>query len=474
MKAFVEHNKFGNLQYGFRANTWLAPPSVADSPSDFPSLPTEDENWGGNGGGWGRNGEFDLRPWATDFAILACLPCKTEEERVVRDRKAFLLHSQFVDVSIFKAVAAIRHLIDSNMQAKDTISSKPDSVLHEDRVGDLSIIVKRDTTDAGPKYDIKTDGRQLSNMSDKEAAQRNLLKGLTADESVVIHDTSSLGVVNVRHCGYTATVKVVGNVKKAKFHTQDIEIDDQPDGGANALNINSLRFLLHKFSAEPSGGCWSPQSNLDGMEVSRCLVRRVVKESLKKLKEMPIDSKRSIRWELGSCWVQHLQKQESPTGNKSKSPDDDNGAEHSVKGLGKQFKFLKKREKKENCASSTDKEENDSRPGNLNSETDLGELSNGELKGVAEPEKLISEDAFLSLKETRTGLHLKSIDELIRLAHEYYDEVALPKLVTDFGSLELSPVDGHTLTDFMHLRGLQMRSLGQVVLSFGKGLAAFF
>jgi len=33
----------------------------------------------------------------------------------------------------------------------------------------------------------------------------------------------------------------------------------------------------------------------------------------------------------------------------------------------------------------------------------------------------------------------------------------------DFGSLELSPVDGRTLTDFMHLRGLQMRSLGKVV-----------
>ena len=146
--------------------------------------------------------------------------------------------------------------------------------------------------------------------------------------------------------------------------------------------------------------------------MSRCLVRRVVKQSLKKLKEMSIDSKRSIRWELGSCWVQHLQKQESPTGNKSKSPDDDNGAEHSVKGLGKQFKFLKKREKKENCVSSTDKEENGSRPGNLNSEADLGELSNGELKGIAELEKLISEDAFLSLKETGTGLHLKVSLEL--------------------------------------------------------------
>ena len=35
--------------------------------------------------------------------------------------------------------------------------------------------------------------------------------------------------------------------------------------------------------------------------------------------------------------------------------------------------------------------------------------------------------------------------------------------VADFGSLELSPVDGRTLTDFMHTRGLQMSSLGRVV-----------
>lgn len=39
------------------------------------------------------------------------------------------------------------------------------------------------------------------------------------------------------------------------------------------------------------------------------------------------------------------------------------------------------------------------------------------------------------------------------------------KQVADFGSLELSPVDGRTLTDFMHTRGLRMRSLGQVVRS---------
>jgi protein TIF31 len=72
-------------------------------------------------------------------------------------------------------------------------------------------------------------------------------------------------------------------------------------------------------------------------------------------------------------------------------------------------------------------------------------------------------DDFARLKETATGLHCKSIEELVEGAKNYYDDIALPKLVADFGSLELSPVDGRTLTDFMHTRGLRMRSLGRVV-----------
>ena len=53
-----------------------------------------------------------------------------------------------------------------------------------------------------------------------------------------LQDTASLAVVVVHHCGYTATVRVVGNTNVSKLQAQDIEIDDQPDGGANALNIN--------------------------------------------------------------------------------------------------------------------------------------------------------------------------------------------------------------------------------------------
>lgn len=54
----------------------------------------------------------------------------------------------------------------------------------------------------------------------------------------------------VRHCGYTAIVKVVGDVKRRKFMAQDIEIDDQPDGGANALNINRLGSKIHTSSCK--------------------------------------------------------------------------------------------------------------------------------------------------------------------------------------------------------------------------------
>ncbi|RDX66608.1 Protein TSS, partial [Mucuna pruriens] len=462
MKAFLERNKFGNLPYGYRANTWLVPPSVAESPSNFLALPAEDENWGGNGGSQGRNGEFDLRPWATDFAILASLPCKTEEERVVRDRKAFLLHSQFVDTSIFKAVAAIQHVMESMSNMKNELNSSPGSILHEDHVGDLSIIVQRDNIQGGNrKYDSILDESSMH----KEDAQKNLIKGLIADESVIVHDTSSLGIVVVHHCGYTATVKVVGNVNIRKPKVRDIEIDDQPDGGANALNINSLRLLLHKSGAESLEGPLSSLSNSDDLDASKSLVRKLVQECMEKIKEEPSVSKSSIRWELGSCWMQHLQKQETSTDNNSKNKEDDNDIEQAVKGLGKQFKFLKRRERKSNDLDGADSREqnDDSRPGNVNDVAGKVEPNNDDLSNSNELDKLLSKEALLRLKESGTHLHLKSVDELISMAHKFYDEVALPKLAMDFGSLELSPVDGRTLTDFMHLRGLQMRSLGKVV-----------
>lgn len=54
--------------------------------------------------------------------------------------------------------------------------------------------------------------------------------------------------VFVRHCGFTATVKIVGDIKKAKFMSQDFVIDDQPEGGANSLNINRYAPLVLVYS----------------------------------------------------------------------------------------------------------------------------------------------------------------------------------------------------------------------------------
>ncbi|GER48453.1 tetratricopeptide repeat protein [Striga asiatica] len=392
MKSFVEHNKFGNLPYAFRANTWLAPPSITDSTSNYVPLPAEDESWGGDGGGQGRSGEHDLRPWATYFAILANMPCKTDEERVVRDRKAFLVHNLFLDVAVLKGVSAIQKAVHC--------AGKGGSVVHEIRVGDILITIKRDEADAASKGEVKIVGGRMSDESVGEVSRRNLLKGVTADESVVVHDTSSLGVVVVRHCGYSATVKVVGDVKKGRSLSQDIDIEDQPDGGANALNINSLRMMLNKPCAE------SPirvQSDLVDAEISGC-VQKVIKDSLTRLENNTPTTESCFRWELGSCWVQHLQKQETPEDNNSGSPKDSNKAEPEVKGLGKQFKLLKKRDKRIPAASEKDEEFHDE---SVDPNT---ENKTGEMKTCDKNFELLNhvcEEAFLRLKETGLDLHTK-------------------------------------------------------------------
>ncbi|XP_042505801.1 protein TSS-like [Macadamia integrifolia] len=464
MKAFTEHNKFGNLPYGFRANTWVVPPIAVDNPSTFPPLPVEDENWGGNGGGQGRDGKHDHRPWAREFSVLAAMPCKTAEERQVRDRKAFLLHSLFVDISVFKAVAAIKHLIDS-----DKCSPNCPAPLHEEKVGDLRISVTRDAPDASTKLAGKNDGSHAPGMTLKELAQRNLLKGITADESATVHDTATLGVVVVRYCGYTAVVKVPVEVNwKGSPMPQDIEIESQSDGGANALNVNSLRMLLHKVPAPQtsSGIHRSHNADVEDLRSSRSFVRKVLGDSLAKLQEETNKERKSIRWELGACWVQHLQNQAS--GKIESKKTEEAKVEPIVKGLGKQGGLLKEIRKKidEKSSKHDQAKESPMCNGDKSKKSDTSdnkELEKQDLEKETMLKKLLSLSAFQRLKESETGLHLKSPDELIEMAHKYHADIALPKLVADFGSLELSPVDGRTLTDFMHTRGLQMCSLGRVV-----------
>ncbi|XP_042026641.1 protein TSS-like [Salvia splendens] len=465
MKAFSERNKFGNLPFGFRANTWLIPPIAAQSPSTFPPLPTEDENWGGNGGGLGRDGKSDLLPYANELLFLASMPCKTAEERQIRDRKTFLLHSLFVDVAIFMAITAVKHVMQTLESANSASNSR---VVLTEKVGDLSITVMKDASNASCKIDTKIDGEQAIGLDDKKLGERNLLKGITADENTAAHDIATLGVVNVRYCGYIACVKVQG-IDNARANTplRSQELLDQPDGGANALNIDSLRLLLHENATteENKASAHSRTLESEQLESSQAFVKRLLQDSLEELQQEEHDLDAFVRWELGACWIQHLQDQKK-TEKEKKLPSEKTKNEMKVEGLGTPLKSLKNRKK------TLDGNTADQQNENLKSSADEAEktlnvtesqLDNGASENEVMLKSMLSDAAFSRLKESETGLHSKSLHELIELSQKYYDDVALPKLVADFGSLELSPVDGRTLTDFMHTRGLRMRSLGQVV-----------
>ncbi|KAI4355234.1 hypothetical protein L6164_004027 [Bauhinia variegata] len=469
IKAFSERNRFGNLPYGFRANTWLVPPVAAQAQSAFPPLPVEDENWGGNGGGLGRDGKFDLIPWASEFSFIASMPCKTAEERQVRDRKAFVFHSLFVDVAIFRAIKAVKRV----MEEPDLICSVAgNDILYTETVGDLSIRVLKDAPVASCKVDTKIDGVQATGVSQKDVVERNLLKGITADENTAAHDVTTLGVINVRYCGYIVVVKVEGGKnRKVNSSSDNLELLDQPEGGANALNINSLRMLLHNpiQSENYKQMTQMETSEREELSASHSFVERLLKESLAKLeKEEPILDN-FIRWELGACWIQHLQDQNNTENDKKPSVEKVKN-EMKVEGLGKPLKALKNNKKQSYLDDPKLLENSRSHAACVNGEAESAPLPSLELQHettVVENELvlkgMLSEAAFARFKESGTGLHCKSVQELINLSKKYYTDVALPKLVADFGSLELSPVDGRTLTDFMHTRGLRMRSLGHVV-----------
>uniref|UniRef100_A0A1J3E4E3 Clustered mitochondria protein n=1 Tax=Noccaea caerulescens TaxID=107243 RepID=A0A1J3E4E3_NOCCA len=464
LKAFSERNKFGNLPYGFRANTWLIPPAAAQSPAAFPPLPVEDERWGGDGGGQGRDGSYDLVPWANEFAFIASMPCKTAEERQVRDRKVFLLHNLFVDVATFRAIKAVQKVM-----TEPVLAEQDSQVLYSETVGDLRVTVTKDTSNASSKVDTKIDGIQATGLDKLKLMERNLLKGLTADENTAAHDVDTLGTISLKYCGYISVVKIEKESEKLSPPSQIVDLLEQPEGGANALNINSLRFLLHKSSPEQNKK--SPQQQDDELTSSREFVSKMLEESLVKLEEEETDRDSVMRWELGACWIQHLQDQKNTEKDK-KQTNDKSKNELKVEGLGKPLKSLNSSKKKTDVSSpKTPQTEVSSQVDAASSEADnaptAASLQSDAEKNAQENvlvlKNLLSDAAFARLKESDTGLHHKSLQELVDLAQKYYTEVAIPKLVADFGSLELSPVDGRTLTDFMHTRGLRMRSLGYVV-----------
>lgn len=54
----------------------------------------------------------------------------------------------------------------------------------------------------------------------------------------------------------------------------------------------------------------------------------------------------------------------------------------------------------------------------------------------------------------------------MRKASLYLKDVALPKFIHDLSTLEVSPMDGQTLTEALHAHGINVRYIGQVSANF--------
>lgn len=54
-----------------------------------------------------------------------------------------------------------------------------------------------------------------------------------------MQDTASLGLLVVRHRGFIVTAEAIGPVTEdGNELPSDVDVVEQPDGGANALNVN--------------------------------------------------------------------------------------------------------------------------------------------------------------------------------------------------------------------------------------------
>lgn len=184
----------------------------------------------------------------------------------------------------------------------------------------------------------------------------------------------------------------------------------------NAITIFpciSLRMLLHKSCAQSSGGVQrlqgcDPQDN----ETTQNFVQKILSDSLEKLENEAPMITRPIRWELGACWVQHLQNQTSEKTETNKSEETKNVP--TVKGLGKQFGQLKEIKKKTDDKSGKGAyaKENAS-PNTDNAHTDNTTSAKEDKKAALQ--KLLPEAAFQRLKESETGLHAKVLNLSSRL-----------------------------------------------------------
>lgn len=202
----------------------------------------------------------------------------------------------------------------------------------------------------------------------------------------------------------------------------------------------SLRTLLHKSTALAPGS----RANPDGEELQAAgeVVRALLTESLAKL-ENDKGISASIRWELGACWVQHLQSQAATA--KSDAKDKDSKEQKEGKESKEQtVKAATSKESVSKITSNGDVEMTDadsckeaaSGVDDSGSKENAGKAEVDDAEAEAELRSKLSEAAFARLKESDTDLHRKvrQADPAVASAHfATCPSVALSSRLADLG-----------------------------------------
>ncbi|XP_020579345.1 clustered mitochondria protein isoform X2 [Phalaenopsis equestris] len=74
----------------------------------------------------------------------------------------------------------------------------------------------------------------------------------------------------------------------------------------------------------------------------------------------------------------------------------------------------------------------------------------------------LNPNVFTEFKMAGTDKEIATDEALVRRAGSYLVDTVLPKFVEDLCSLEVSPMDGQTLTEALHAHGINVRYLGKV------------
>jgi protein TIF31 len=184
-----------------------------------------------------------------------------------------------------------------------------------------------------------------------------------------------------------------------------------------------LRLLLHKPTpSEHTKRTPNLQTlEFEELSASEAFVERLLEESLTRLDEEEVlKQDHLVRWELGACWIQHLQDQKNtekdkkPSTEKGKKPSTE--TEMKVEGLGTPLKSLKN--KKKSDESNVKMQPENSRPASDGLSGAVEDATLASVESHLETEakdnelalqQLLSDAAFARLKESDTGLHRKVV-----------------------------------------------------------------